>query len=150
MMLYEDDTIKGLECCMVNTSDDPDCEHCGYRHDKDTCQNLNELHEDALELIRPHVLPDLKSIEQGDIVWLEVRGNDEEPSYLTEIASFYQAQGVLGHTFYSFAVFERKTIGFAILQFREGAYLNGWRLWNKKPTKERRSKTLWGGVRFGA
>lgn len=52
-MTDREKVIKGLECCMVGDGNDPDCEICPYATvGDDTCQTMDELFSDALELLK--------------------------------------------------------------------------------------------------
>lgn len=41
----------GLECCTNGENNTPKCEKCPYADEQGTCEKLDELHRDALELL---------------------------------------------------------------------------------------------------
>ena len=44
--------IKGLTCCMNGILSMPKCEECPYADEQGTCDKLDEMHSEALELLK--------------------------------------------------------------------------------------------------
>ena len=55
-----DKVLKGLECCTNGVNNVPQCENCPYADEQGTCEQLDELHTDALKLLKPQ-LPETPS-----------------------------------------------------------------------------------------
>lgn len=75
--------IKGLECCINERKNITDCEHCPYREIDEACTSLDDLHSDALALLKAHepVEPDIEgNVEyDGHGSWWHVCGACRQP-----------------------------------------------------------------------
>lgn len=52
MMSDRQKVLKGLMCCTNGENNVPRCEECPYADEQGTCEKLDELHRDALELLK--------------------------------------------------------------------------------------------------
>ena len=69
MMSDRQKVLKGLMCCTNGENNVPRCEECPYADEQGTCEKLDELHRDALELLKAQEpMPCGEKIKAGDIM----------------------------------------------------------------------------------
>ena len=125
--------MQGLECCTNGVNNVPRCEDCPYRGFDDTCAKLDELHDDALEMLKerePRVLTLKEALSQSwDYCYIEaeVRPRSKMIETLCGTHRLYCTTSI---------VLERQTRG-------DKEYGKTWRCWTARPTEEQREATPW-------
>lgn len=135
--------IKGLECC--TTMDDkgfPQCEECPYAC-KDTCPELDQMHKDALSLLKaqePRVMT-LEEVEDAldTVVWVDRPLLDNSSDEYALIDAYSRKTQIVELRY-----------PFCDKDYRERAdyatYGKTWRCWTSRPTDEQRKAVKWDGA----
>lgn len=117
-MADREKVIKGLGCCMNGVNSIPKCEACPYADEHGRCYKLDELHRDALELLKgqePRVLT-LEEARTYEVVWPE----DKEEG---ELHPLIVQNNMNDSKYYKYGIH--------------------WRVWSAKPTDEQRKAVKW-------
>ena len=122
-------------------------ENCAPSDERD---RLIEAYDAAIDLLRPRVMEqeELKDIEAGDAVYLEMRtccwpGNEAINAWVlfeNILCAGYSDDSDRREYLWYFRRFDRKT-----LPLKESDYGVEWRLWTGKPSKEQEEETKWDG-----
>ena len=141
--------IKGLECCMVGKGHSPTCELCPYAtYGDDTCETMDELFADALELLKaqePRVMT-LEEVRTKKICWIE---DEDDGMDVREFPAVYCGDGHRSNGTTNTIFFADKEWAIDLndcewwYDIRD--YNVTWRCWTAKPTDEQREAVKWDG-----
>lgn len=110
--------IKGLVCCILGNKHEPDCDVCPYSAGcNDTCDTMDEIHADALALLKAQE-PRVMTLEEA------------KSAFVVE----YRSR-------------KMREVGSAMLDLDfdplNAEYGKIYRVWTSRPTDEQREATPW-------
>lgn len=139
-MADREKVIRGLECCTTFDSKGfPLCEECPYADDG-TCPELDQLHRDALELLKeqePRVMTlEEASFRLGEPVWVEKKASD-----VVYCEVLFDVDGKAFKLTFGSIEFGGLLTGHSLISVEP--YGRDFRFWTSRPTDEQRKATLW-------
>lgn len=127
--------IKGLECCRAQLSS-PLCEECPYKDDvQGTCDTLNNIFSDALELLKEQE-PRVLTHEEADAI---AHQTEETAIYLERKSDKSLYAAIAGDT-------QGRVPNISWLgkeRNYQDEYGISWRCWSARPTDEQREAVKW-------
>ena len=128
--------IKGLECCINDTNRIPNCENCPYADG--TCDKLNEMHRDALELLKAQearvlTLEEVDEYSEPEEKYSESEKQTVYAEYSNETNRPWAWRWLTVDMLHSWLDnWEMRIV-----------YGKDWRCWTSRPTEEQRKAAKW-------